>query len=131
MKLIISFLKRYWFLALFASGLMVAEVFVDLCQPRMMEIIVDRGILGIGNGGVPDPGLVASTGVKMILVVLCGGLCGVLSGVFTNVSGQSYGNDLRKACFSGTLVPLIVAVQFPGNEKFRSSQQKVPQLNFL
>lgn len=100
MKLIISFLKRYWFLALFASGLMVAEVFVDLCQPRMMAVIVDRGILGIGNGGVPDPGLVASTGVKMILVVLCGGLCGVLSGVFTNVSGQSYGNDLRKACFS-------------------------------
>lgn len=100
MKLIISFLKRYWLLALFASGFMVAEVFVDLCQPRMMAVIVDRGILGIGNGGVPDPGLVASTGVKMILVVLCGGLCGVLSGVFTNVSGQSYGNDLRKACFS-------------------------------
>ena len=58
---ILSYMKKYWFLALLASAFMVGEVFVDLLQPRLMEIIVDRGILGLDRGGVPDPGLVVGT----------------------------------------------------------------------
>ncbi len=83
-----------------ASLFMVAEVYVDLYQPRMMEVIVDRGILGVGNNGVSDLGLILSTGVRMLLVVLAGGVCGLLSAVCTNVAGQGCGNNLRKACFS-------------------------------
>ncbi|MBQ9249061.1 MAG: ABC transporter ATP-binding protein [Oscillospiraceae bacterium] len=78
---------------------MVAEVYVDLYQPRMMATIVDDGILGLNNGGVSNLQLVISTGIKMLLVVLAGGICGMLSGVFSNVTGQNYGNDIRKACF--------------------------------
>ena len=83
-----------------ASLFMVAEVYVDLYQPRMMEVIVDRGILGVGNNGVSDLGLILSTGIRMLLVVLAGGVCGLLSAVCTNVAGQGCGNNLRKACFS-------------------------------
>ena len=82
-----------------AAGFMVAEVYVDLYQPRMMATIVDDGILGLNNGGVSNLQLVISTGIKMLLVVLAGGICGMLSGVFSNVTGQNYGNDIRKACF--------------------------------
>lgn len=99
MKSLLSYLKKYLFLAILASGFMIAEVYFDLYQPRMMQQIVDHGILGLNNNGVPDLNLVVSTGIRMLLVVIVGGLCGLLSGVFSNVTGQSYGNDIRKACF--------------------------------
>ena len=79
---------------------MMAEVYVDLYQPRMMEVIVDRGILGVGNSGIPDMQLILSTGIRMLLVVLAGGVFGLLSAVCTNIAGQGCGNLLRKACFS-------------------------------
>lgn len=79
---------------------MVLEVSVDLFQPRMMEVIVDKGILGIGNGGLSDIHLVISTGIRMILLVIAGGCFGILSGVCANVAGQSFGNNIRKACFT-------------------------------
>lgn len=94
MKTLFKHLARYWYFSLLASGFMVAEVFVDLLQPRLMQRIVDEGILGT------DVSLVVSVGIKMILVVVCGGLCGLLSGVFTNVTGENLGNDLRKSCFN-------------------------------
>ena len=99
MKKLLKYLKKYWLLAILAAGFMVAEVYVDLYQPRMMQRIVDDGILGLNNNGVSDLSLVVTTGLRMLLVVLAGGLCGLLSGVFANVTGQNYGNDIRKACF--------------------------------
>ena len=99
MKKLTHLLKKYWFLALLASGFMVAEVYVDLYQPRMMQLIVDEGILGLSSNGVSNLNLVISTGIRMLLIVLFGGLCGIGSALFTNITGQSYGNDIRKACF--------------------------------
>lgn len=88
---------------------MVAEVYVDLLQPRLMARIVDDGILGT------NVSLVVSVGIKMILVVLCGGLCGLLSGVFTNVTGENLGNDLRCSCFKK-----IMHFSFSQTDKFSS-----------
>ena len=78
---------------------MVCEVSIDLYQPRLMETIVDSGVLGLDRGGTPDMELIVSTGVRMLLIVLAGGCCGILSGVFTNLCAQNYGNDVRKDCF--------------------------------
>ena len=99
MKLLFRFLKKYWYMALLAAGFMIGEVYVDLYQPRMMAQIVDEGILGLSNGGTSDLSLVISTGIKMLLVVLVGGLFGILSAVFTNLTGQGSGNEIRKLCF--------------------------------
>ena len=99
MKTVWKYLRKYWLPALLASAFMIAEVYVDLYQPRMMEVIVDQGILGVGNNGVSNLSLILSTGVRMLLVVLAGGVFGLLSAVCTNVAGQSCGNDLRKGCF--------------------------------
>lgn len=97
--MILRHLKKYWHFALPASVFMVLEVYVDLRQPRLMAEIVDQGILGLSNGGVSDIGIVTSTGIRMILVVIFGGLCGILSGVCTNLCSQNFGNDVRKSAF--------------------------------
>ena len=99
MKLLFRFMKKYWYMALMASAFMIGEVFIDLYQPRMMARIVNEGILGISNGGQPDMQLIVSTGIRMLLVVIAGGLCGLLSAVFSNMTGQGAGNDIRKLCF--------------------------------
>ena len=99
LKIVLRFLKKYWYLAFLAAGFMVAEVYVDLLQPRMMETIVDKGILGIGNGGTADLPLVILTGTRMMLIVISGGLFGLLSALFTNITGQGCGNEIRKLCF--------------------------------
>ena len=99
MKLIFRFIKKYWYMALLASAFMIGEVFIDLLQPRMMAEIVNEGILGLSNGGKSDLNLVINTGIRMMLVVIGGGLCGLLSAVFTNMTGQGAGNDIRKLCF--------------------------------
>ncbi len=96
---LLVYLKKYWLFAVIAASFMIGEVLADLYQPGMMADIVDRGILGIGNSGTPDPSYVASSGMRMILVVLLGGTCGVLCGAFTNYFGQNFGNEVRKACF--------------------------------
>ena len=99
MKLLFRFMKKYWYMALLASAFMIGEVYIDLYQPRMMAEIVNEGVLGLSNGGQPNVQLILSTGVRMLLVVLAGGLCGLLSAVFTNMTGQGAGNDIRKLCF--------------------------------
>jgi len=99
MKLLFRFMKKYWYMALLASAFMIGEVFVDLMQPRMMARIVNEGILGMSSGGQADLRLVITTGLQMMLVVIAGGLFGLLSAVFTNMTGQGAGNDIRKLCF--------------------------------
>ena len=100
LKIVWRFFRKYWYLALLAAGFMVAEVYVDLYQPKMMAVIVDEGILGIGNNGVSNLSLVVFTGIKMLLVVIAGGIFGLLSALFTNITGQGCGNDIRKLCFN-------------------------------
>lgn len=97
--LILKHLKKYWYFAVLASVFMILEVYVDLYQPRMMAEIVDQGILGLNNNGTPDMNVVSGTGIRMILIVILGGLCGILSGVCTNICSQNFGNDVRKSAF--------------------------------
>lgn len=97
--MILRHLKKYWHFALLASVFMVLEVYVDLLQPQLMATIVDDGILGLNRGGTPDISIVTGTGIRMILIVMLGGLFGILSGVCTNLCSQNLGNDIRKSAF--------------------------------
>ncbi|MDY5577301.1 MAG: ABC transporter ATP-binding protein [Lachnospiraceae bacterium] len=94
-----KYLKKYWIFALLAPLFMVGEVLMDLIQPRMMNQIVDEGVLGLSHGGVGDLNVVLHSGVLMIGVVFAGGFFGVMSGVFANMCSQNFGNDIRKDCF--------------------------------
>lgn len=96
----LRYMKKYWPFALLSICFMVAEVSVDMRQPKLMARIVDEGILGIGTGGTPDIGIITSLGIRMILIVLLGGAAGVACGACANLCSQNYGNALRKACFT-------------------------------
>lgn len=90
----LKYLKKYWIFCLLAPLFMFGEVAMDLIQPDMMADIVDNGVLK------NDIGLIINVGIRMILLVMVGGLCGVLCGVFANIAAQNFGNDLRKDLFS-------------------------------
>lgn len=98
--LMLKYLKKYWFFAILAPLFMLGEAGMDLVQPRLMSTIVDEGVLGLSNNHVGDLSIVIRTGLEMILLVTFGGFCGVMSGVFANLCGQNFGNDIRKDAFS-------------------------------
>lgn len=96
----LRYMKKYWVFALLAALFMIGEVAADMIQPKLMASIVDEGILGLSGDGTPDLALITSVGLRMLLIVLAGGLCGILCAAMTNICGQSYGNAVRKACFA-------------------------------
>ncbi|WP_027431661.1 ABC transporter ATP-binding protein [Lachnospira multipara] len=96
----IKYIKKYWWAAVLAPLFMIGEASMDLLQPRLMSKIVDEGVLGLSNNGVGDLGLVIRLGLMMIFFVFIGGVCGIMSGIFANIAGQNFGNDVRKDLFS-------------------------------
>jgi len=68
---------------------MVAEVLIDLLQPKLLSRIVDYGVLG------SNMTLVFTTGVLMLGLVVVGGLAGIGATTFACKASQSFGNDLR------------------------------------
>lgn len=107
------YLKKYWFFALLAPLFMLGEVSMDLLQPSLMSKIVDEGVLGLSNNNVGDMSIVIRTGLQMIGLVSIGCLCGILSGVFANLCGQNFGNDIRKDAFGK-----IMSLSFAQTDKF-------------
>lgn len=90
----LKYLKKYRFLCIIAALFMVGEVSMDLLQPDLMSDIVDNGVLK------SNADLIINVGIKMILLVILGGISGILCGVFANLASQQFGNDLRKDLFS-------------------------------
>lgn len=109
----LQYLKKYWFFAILAPLFMLGEVSMDLLQPRLMSTIVDEGVLGLSNNNVGDLRLVITTGLQMIGLVSVGCLCGILSGVFANLCGQNFGNDIRKDAFGK-----IMSLSFAQTDQF-------------
>lgn len=109
----LKYLRKYWIFAILAPLFMIGEVLMDLIQPRMMSTIIDEGVLGMSNNGIGDLKLVIETGLVMIGLVVTGGLCGIMSGVFANICSQRFGNDLRKDTFAR-----IMSLSFEQTDKF-------------
>lgn len=78
---------------------MIGEVCMDLLQPNYLSKIIDEGVNGLYNNGVPDVQVILTNGLIMIGLVILGGIFGVLSGVFANLCSQNLANDLRTDCF--------------------------------
>lgn len=109
----LKFLKKYWIFGLMAPLFMLGEVVMDLIQSQMMRVIIDEGVLGLSNNGTGNLYLIISMGIKMIGIVILGGISGVLSGVFANVFSQNWGNDIRKAAFKR-----VMEFSFEQTDKF-------------
>jgi ATP-binding cassette subfamily B protein len=87
------FLAPYWRWAALAPLLMAVEVAMDLTQPRLIEHIIDHGIIP------GDRSVVLSTGLWMLGAALIGLVGGVGCGVCTILASMSFGADLRGALF--------------------------------
>ena len=109
----LRYLRKYWYFALLAPLFMIGEVSMDLLQPRLMSIIVDDGVLGLNNNNIANLHLVITTGLKMIGFVILGGFFGIMSGVFANLCGQNFGNDIRKDAFGR-----IMSLSFEQTDQF-------------
>ncbi len=109
----LKYLKKYWLFTMLAPLFMIGEVSMDLIQPELMSHIIDDGVLGINSGGVGNLDIILCTGIRMVLLVAAGGVCGVMSGVFANLSAQQFGNDVRKDTFKR-----IMSFSFEQTDKF-------------
>lgn len=109
----LKYLKKYWLFTILAPLFMIGEVSMDLIQPELMSHIIDDGVLGINSGGVGNLDIILGTGIRMVLLVAAGGVCGVMSGVFANLSAQQFGNDVRKDTFKR-----IMSFSFEQTDKF-------------
>ena len=94
-----KYVRKYLLFALLAGVFMVGEVLMDLLQPEIMSRIVDDGVLGVSTGGTGDMSLIWSLGLRMIALVLFGGFCGAMNNVFSHMSAQNIGNEVRKDAF--------------------------------
>ena len=108
-----KYIRRYLHFSILAAAFMVGEVLMDLLQPSIMRRIVDDGVLGVSTGGVGSLPLIWSLGLRMILLVLFGGLCGSLNNAFVHMTGQNIGNEMRKDCFRN-----IMTFSFPQMDRF-------------
>ena len=98
MRKLFRYLKPYWFIAIFSPLFMIAEVLVDLSLPKIMSTIVNDSIYA----ATVEEGLavVSANGLKMMILVLLGGLTGLGAAGFASAASQSFGNDLRRDTFS-------------------------------
>lgn len=98
MRKLFRYLKPYWYIAIFSPLFMIAEVLVDLSLPKIMSTIVNDSIYA----ATVEEGLavVSANGVKMMILVLLGGLTGLGAAGFASAASQSFGNDLRRDTFS-------------------------------
>ena len=108
-----KYINRYLPYGILAAIFMVGEVLMDLLQPEIMSKIVDDGVLGVSSGGVGDMRLIWTLGLKMICLVLFGGLCGSLNNTFVHMTGQNVGNEIRKDAFSN-----LMTFSFPQMDRF-------------
>ena len=94
-----KYIRKYLPFAIAAIVFMALEVYVDLIQPQLMRTIVDDGVLGVNNGGTGDLQIILHSGLKMILFVLAGCVCGSMNSVCVNLTTQNMGNRIRKDVF--------------------------------
>ena len=118
MKKLFKYLKPYWFLAIISPLMMMGEVLADLCQPKLMSIIVDCGILGGGDISESKIGqlilrvfcgeqtsyssmqVIISVGITMISLVIIGGFFGTFCAYTAARAAQGFGHDLRRDAYS-------------------------------
>jgi ATP-binding cassette subfamily B multidrug efflux pump len=93
MKLIFTYLKKYWIPALIAPLMIMLGVLADLAQPTLMATIVDEGIM------IGDMSRVTRSGVIMLIFSLMGMLSGIIMSYCASFTSVNVGADLRGGSF--------------------------------
>ncbi len=110
MKLIYTYLKKYWGYSILAPLLMLIEVVCDLLQPNLLAKIVDQGI---ASGNIT---LIVQTGLSMIGVALIGMIGGFGCTIAASIASQNAGTDIRYELFTK-----VQSFSFSTFDRFSSS----------
>jgi len=97
MKLILKYIKPYWWAALLAPLLMLLEVFMDLMLPTLMARIVDAGIIP------SHMEVIVQTGLIMLSVTFIGLIGGLGCTVFSTFASTGLARDLRVSLYEKVL----------------------------
>ncbi len=93
MDIIFRHVRGHWFLAIVAPLLVFVETWAELKQPDLMATIVDKGILG------SEQSVIVGTGVEMLVIILVGVVCGLLSIYAAGKVSYSLGAGLRSEVY--------------------------------
>ena len=113
MKIILKYVKPYWWLVLLAPLFMIGEVLCDLVQIDIMSEIVNKGILNEIYGASEKVQIVIKFGIQMLILLVLGGIGGILSAACASACANSFANDLRKEVFSK-----VINLSFEQTDKF-------------
>lgn len=113
MKKLLHYLKPYWIWAVLAPICMIAEVLLDLIQPKFMEMIVDNGILSTTLSAEEKINHVLIFGALILGALVIGGFFGIMSAACASTAANSFGNDLRKKVYAK-----IVDLSFEQTDNF-------------
>ena len=113
MKMILKYVKPYWYFVLLAPLFMIIEVLCDLVQIDIMSEIVNKGILNELYDASEKVQIVLKYGAQMLGLLALGGLGGILSAACASACANSFANDLRKEVFSK-----VVNLSFEQTDKF-------------
>ena len=97
MKLILKYIRPYWFMAAAAPALMLVEVFMDLMQPTLMARIIDQGI------AASEMSVVLETGLLMLVVAFFGLIGGVGCAVTSSFASTGMARNLRASLYKKVL----------------------------
>ncbi len=89
-----KFLKPYWIFVVLAPLAMFLEVAIDLFQPKLLEEIIDVGIMN------QNLDVVVSAGTKMLIITFIGVLGGIACVIFSTLAAQNAGADIRRSVFT-------------------------------
>lgn len=95
---LISYLKKYWFVALISPIFMAGEVIVDLLQPKLMSKIVNT-VIESGEMSVVM-NTIAITCLQMLGLVAVGGFMGIMCCYTASLASQGFGSDVRVDAFN-------------------------------
>jgi ATP-binding cassette, subfamily B, multidrug efflux pump len=88
-----SFVKPYYKEAVISLILLTAVVFMDLAIPRLVQRIIDQGIL------LNDMGTVYQTTIIMLSISLLSAAFAIGNNYFSVRAGEGFARDLREAMF--------------------------------
>jgi ATP-binding cassette subfamily B multidrug efflux pump len=94
MKLVLRFLRKYRLTAIVAVFLMFVELMVELFQPYLISIIIDKGITQ------KEPSVVLWWGGVLVAGAMLSFGAGILSSFFAAHASQSLGYDIREKLYT-------------------------------
>ncbi len=94
LKRVLGFARPYRRLAIFSLGALAAMVACDLAIPRLVERVIDDGVIA-GN-----PAVLVHTALIMLAVAILDAFVAVLNNLFSVRVGEGVARDVRAAVFA-------------------------------